>query len=41
MSAMRLTITTLADDVYQLEVSDELEVENFKGKSMIRGTPNG
>lgn len=27
---MRLTITTLADDVYQLEVSDELEVENFK-----------
>ena len=27
---MRLTLTTLSDDVYQLEVSSDLEVENFK-----------
>jgi len=30
MSSMRLTLTTLTDDVYQLEVSCDLELENFK-----------
>ena len=30
MSSMRLTLTTLTDAVYQLEVSSDLELENFK-----------
>jgi len=30
MASMRLTLTTLTDAVYQLEVSSDLELENFK-----------
>ena len=30
MASMRLTLTTLTDAVYQLEVSADLELENFK-----------
>ena len=27
---MKLTITTLTDDIFNLEVSDDMELENFK-----------
>lgn len=27
---MRITVTTLADEIFNLDVSDDLELENFK-----------
>jgi hypothetical protein len=29
MSSLRLTVTTVSEDVYELEVGDQLEVENL------------